>query len=270
MSDLICRKSMTRCQTPGMCAPHGGCPSTETVSSAWLAQLRSEYLALGQQNQALTAEIDESAAVIDQLSLILAGISVVLKGEEQPLHRHGHHDLVDSVGVLKLENDLRKAECELLRSEAERAAYWKQRAKSAEGHLFASDWRAAAMELHKYCSFESTPWDQLTGSQRALLDGAAGSVIGVVNARRDARAPKDSSADEVTRLRKGLTDVFNYVEGNTECLVRDLVNWGTPRINPNDFYTECEAIKAIASAALNSGVATPSTGNENVSQHERR
>lgn len=25
MSDLICRKSMMRCQTPGMCSPHGGC-----------------------------------------------------------------------------------------------------------------------------------------------------------------------------------------------------------------------------------------------------
>lgn len=25
MSDMICRKSMMRCQTPGMCSPHGGC-----------------------------------------------------------------------------------------------------------------------------------------------------------------------------------------------------------------------------------------------------
>lgn len=25
MSDLICRKTMMRCQTPGMCAPYGGC-----------------------------------------------------------------------------------------------------------------------------------------------------------------------------------------------------------------------------------------------------
>lgn len=25
MSDLICRKSMQRCQHPGMCSPHGGC-----------------------------------------------------------------------------------------------------------------------------------------------------------------------------------------------------------------------------------------------------
>jgi hypothetical protein len=25
MSDLICRRSMQRCQHPGMCSPHGGC-----------------------------------------------------------------------------------------------------------------------------------------------------------------------------------------------------------------------------------------------------
>lgn len=31
MTDLICRKSMTRCQTPGMCSPHGGCQTPETA-----------------------------------------------------------------------------------------------------------------------------------------------------------------------------------------------------------------------------------------------
>ncbi|NIL20052.1 hypothetical protein [Pseudomonas sp. AN3A02] len=33
MTDLICRKSMTRCQTPGMCSPHGGCQAPETASA---------------------------------------------------------------------------------------------------------------------------------------------------------------------------------------------------------------------------------------------
>jgi hypothetical protein len=31
MSDLICRKSMMRCQTPGMCSPHGGCGASTLV-----------------------------------------------------------------------------------------------------------------------------------------------------------------------------------------------------------------------------------------------
>lgn len=196
-------------------------------------------------------------------------------------------------------------------TERDRAEYWKQRAKSAEGHLFASDFKAAVMALHTCTNFESTPWDELSGCQLGKLYRATASVIRVVNARRCTRAPKDSDADEALRaltaerdkavedydkawrhdlndknnyqvlvaevarlgaerdlLRKGLTDVFNHVEGNTECLLRDLVNWGTPRINPNDFYTECEAIKEIASTALNKEVATLSMHNENVSRHE--
>lgn len=52
-------------------------------------------------------------------------------------------------------------------------------------------------------------------------------------------------AIENERLRNGLTDVFNHVECNTEC----------------------EAIKAIASASLNADVATQNTDNENVSRH---
>ncbi|MGY2320406.1 hypothetical protein [Pseudomonas azotoformans] len=84
-----------------------------------------------------------------------------------------------------------KAEVERLRKDVDRAAYWKQRAKSAEGHLFSGDFRAAAMELHKYSRFESTPWPELTGSQHALISSAAGAVIATVNRLRDARRPKN-------------------------------------------------------------------------------
>jgi len=30
MADMICSKSMARCQTPGMCSPHGGCQPEKT------------------------------------------------------------------------------------------------------------------------------------------------------------------------------------------------------------------------------------------------
>lgn len=30
MTELICRKSMARCLTPGMCSPHGGCQPDKT------------------------------------------------------------------------------------------------------------------------------------------------------------------------------------------------------------------------------------------------
>ena len=33
MTDLICRNTMTRCQTPGMCAPHGGCKVSILVNA---------------------------------------------------------------------------------------------------------------------------------------------------------------------------------------------------------------------------------------------
>lgn len=48
---------MTRCQTPGTCSPHGGCRDTESVSSAWLAQLRSEFVAIGRQRDQLKADL---------------------------------------------------------------------------------------------------------------------------------------------------------------------------------------------------------------------
>jgi hypothetical protein len=67
MTGMICRKSMTPCQTPGMCSPHGGCSATEQVSSAWLAQLRSEYVAFGELNAALKAE---NVRLLDQVKVL--------------------------------------------------------------------------------------------------------------------------------------------------------------------------------------------------------
>lgn len=58
MSDLICRNTMMRCQTPGMCSPHGGCRETEPVSSVWLEQLRSEFRAAVREREALKVEND--------------------------------------------------------------------------------------------------------------------------------------------------------------------------------------------------------------------
>ncbi len=48
MTDLICRTSMMRCQTPGMCAPHGGChavpfPSVASIIGVKCAQCSKHY-----------------------------------------------------------------------------------------------------------------------------------------------------------------------------------------------------------------------------------
>lgn len=58
MSDVICRNTMMRCNTPGMCSPHGGCRETEPVSSVWLEQLRSEFRAAVRERDALKAECE--------------------------------------------------------------------------------------------------------------------------------------------------------------------------------------------------------------------
>ena len=184
MSDMICRKSMMRCQTPGMCSPHGGCRDEVTTAkdrqiSALIAENerlknrlevdpRHDYDGISTRD-ATVKVLDEQA---DQLKAENAGLKTGYEAYEQV-------------------NSELKAEVEGLRKDADRAAYWKQRAKSAEGHLFSGDFRAAAMELHKYSRFESTPWPELTGSQHALISSAAGAVIATVNRLRDARRPKN-------------------------------------------------------------------------------
>lgn len=80
MSDLICRKSMARCLTPGMCSPHGGCQPDKTEwqsgydegrrmgakhmyaevdrLKAELAGLRTGYEAYESVNKGLKAEVE--------------------------------------------------------------------------------------------------------------------------------------------------------------------------------------------------------------------
>ncbi|MDT4862955.1 hypothetical protein FQZ97_976400 [compost metagenome] len=102
----------------------------------------------------------------------------------------GDHRSIMAAQDLLAERDQLRAEVEGLR---ERAEYWKQRAKSAEGHLFTSDWRAARHALHRHTAMASTPWDELTDAQKTQINSAAGAVIAEVNARRDVRLPHDAA-----------------------------------------------------------------------------
>lgn len=73
-----------------------------------------------------------------------------------------------------------------------RAAYWKQRAKSAEGHLYAGDMKTAMRELHKRTAFAGTPWEDLGASEISKISGAVVAVVGAINSQRDRRLPADS------------------------------------------------------------------------------
>lgn len=75
----------------------------------------------------------------------------------------------------------------------ERAAYWKQRAKAAEGHLWGSDLQDAAQAIHGISVLRETAWADLTDMQRFGFDHAARLVVGTINAKRAAREPKDAA-----------------------------------------------------------------------------
>lgn len=150
----------------------------------------------------------------------------------------------------------------------ERAAYWRQRAKSAEGHFWNGDCRAAFEEVHRASNYAETPVDQLEVWQVARIESVVVAVLRTVNAQRQRRRPAD-----FVDYREALIRVINHVEGNTESLVRDLVNWGTPKVDPNDFYDECEQIKAIAANALDKEMAekadtTDRRDNQNLTRQE--
>lgn len=118
------------------------------------------------QAQALLAEFDRLKAENDTLKAAAMGIRDVWREDQ--------------------------AQMESLRKDAERASYWRQRAKSAEGHLFKGDVTVAAKALHKCVRLAETPWDALDAEQRVRLQSAAFRVIAAVNNQREIRLPHDS------------------------------------------------------------------------------
>ncbi len=89
-----------------------------------------------------------------------------------------------------------RAEIEQLKAEKEELqrlhGYWKQRAKSAEGHLFSSDFQAACRQLHSMTSFHSTPIDELDITQQAKISSAVVGILRTVEHRQTQRRPRDT------------------------------------------------------------------------------
>lgn len=95
--------------------------------------------------------------------------------------------------VQQLKTEIARLEAE--KEELQRLhGYWKQRAKSAEGHLFSSDFQAAGRQLHAMTSFHSTPIEKLNITQSAKISYAVMGVLSTVNHQRAARRPKDTPA----------------------------------------------------------------------------
>ncbi|MFI8555807.1 hypothetical protein [Pseudomonas putida] len=73
----------------------------------------------------------------------------------------------------------------------DRAAYWRQRAKSAEGHFWNGDCRAAFDEVHRASNYAETPFDELEVWQIARIQSVVIAVLRTVNAQRELRRPAD-------------------------------------------------------------------------------
>lgn len=67
MTDLICRKTMQRCQHPGMCSPHGGCQPDKGFEVGyldlgqfvdWVWNLKAERDQLKAENEALRRDAE--------------------------------------------------------------------------------------------------------------------------------------------------------------------------------------------------------------------
>lgn len=79
---MICRKSMARCQTPGMCSPHGGCRDVVTTEKdqriavliAENERLETERAELWRGKRDVEATRDTKSAVIAELRAEVAGL----------------------------------------------------------------------------------------------------------------------------------------------------------------------------------------------------
>lgn len=98
----------------------------------------------------------------------------------------------------KHSEQLQQCKEEIARLKAENAelrqlhGYWKQRAKSAEGHLFSSDFQAACRQLHSMTSFHSTPINELDITQQAKISSAVVGILRTVEHRQTQRRPRDT------------------------------------------------------------------------------
>lgn len=171
------------------------------------------------------AEIEELDALSSRQSDLLSQAAVALRGPEPALTRYSHADIPSRVKEVVDERDQLRAEVKELtnqvwqwkqgaNAEAARAdelrlevealrkdssairkqfEYWKQRAKSAEGHLYSpdSDLQAAAIAIQPRTRLHDVSWMNLKTSEQVELMHIARLAISSVDARRDIRRPHD-------------------------------------------------------------------------------
>ena len=99
--DMICRKTMTRCQTPGMCSPHGGCQDPV------VAELRAVNFDYQLGADAASTEIARLKAEIDRLR--------TAEGDAMT-YKAGMENVAQQRDQLKAENEALRRRAEFWRS----------------------------------------------------------------------------------------------------------------------------------------------------------
>lgn len=232
MSDLICRKSMTRCQTPGMCSPHGGCQVHESASAfrALLAERNSLAFLLkrfvdGEHDQ------DENQAERHMYHDEAEALLAYLGGEVQ-----GHTLVPDE--ILRTEHEKKKAlvaENERLTEEYDKA--WRHDLNDKKNYQVLSE------EVVRL----SAEQDQLKAF-----------AVEMINASFEGGSFDGGDIQDIA-VKHGLLRIERRDDECGEaCACRE---YGFP--------AECYRKTPVLSA-MPEYVATPSTDNENVSRHERR
>jgi hypothetical protein len=82
---------------------------------------RPALLDLIAENQRLSTEEEEASAVVDMMAKLLAGVSIAVRGPEEPLKRHSYHDLPERCAALVAERDRLKFESDAVRTDAQDA-----------------------------------------------------------------------------------------------------------------------------------------------------
>ena len=244
MSDLICRKSMTHCLTPGMCSPHGGCQTPETASAfrALLAERNSLAFLLkrfvdGEHDQAENQA--ERHMYHDEAQALLA----YLGGEVQG------HTLVPDEALRTQRDQIQK-----LTSDEQEAADLCDRLSDLLRNT-AIEVRGPEEPLKRHGFSDLPSRVKAAVAERGQLKAFA---VEMINASFEGGSFDGGDIQDIA-VKHGLLRIEQREDECGEgCACRE---YGFP--------AECYRKTPILGAGPKE-IATPSTDNENVSRHERR
>lgn len=112
MTDMTCRKSMQRCQTPGRCSPHGGCPDPAPVRG-YLPDQKMAIVPFDLLDKSINGFEHEQGRARNELRELLAAPGNTGMGVGDGSGRlfvHGDYDSIKAMQAIILERDALRAQ----------------------------------------------------------------------------------------------------------------------------------------------------------------